>query len=369
MRPHPPQSLLRRFFGHLGGVAFVLGVLIVTFTFTYFATGLLFAWLGWQLNGWTLQITNTLVGLFILGCLISLVGRYFGRAQQMAVWRPILQALEQIARGDFSARVPARPRDQGIFTELIDSVNTVAAELDQMEQLRQAFISNVSHEIQSPLTSIRGFAQALQNDTLAPATRHHYLSIIEAESLRLSKLSESLLALAALDADQVKFAPRPYRLDKQLRTLSLTTEPQWAAKQLDLELDLPELTVTADEDLLSQVWLNLLHNSIKFTPAGGRITVRGRQADGQVSVSVADTGPGIAPADLPHVFERFYKADQARSATLNGAPGGSGLGLAIAREIVTRHQGTLTAASQPPAGAEFTVTLPITPPPALPAPP
>ena len=129
-------------------------------------------------------------------------------------------------------------------------------------------------EIESPLTSIRGFASALQQDHLTAEERRHYLDIIEAESVRLSRLSANLLkSLTSLESDHVRFEPKGYRLDTQIRGLILACEPQWAEKDLEMDVTLEEADITADEDLLSQVWINLLHNSIKFTPRGGSVRV------------------------------------------------------------------------------------------------
>jgi signal transduction histidine kinase len=230
----------------------------------------------------------------------------------------------------------------------------MALELNQIEAMRQEFISNVSHEIQSPLTSIRGFARALQNDNLSRQDRNHYLGIIETESMRLSKLSDDLLALASLEAENPRFEPKPYRLDKQIRRLILACEPQWTEKVLDMEVSLDEAEIAGDEDLLSQVWMNLLHNSIKFTPQGGRVCVELRRRDGSVAFTIADTGIGIAEDDLARVFERFFKADTSRQR----AKGGSGLGLSIAKKIVEMHRGTISVESRLETGTTFTVRLP-----------
>jgi signal transduction histidine kinase len=230
----------------------------------------------------------------------------------------------------------------------------MALELSQMEQMRQAFISDVSHEIQSPLTSIRGFAQALHGDQLSAADRGHYLSIIEAESTRLSELADNLLKLASLESDQPPFQPRSYRLDKQIRHLILLCEPQWMGKSLDMEVSLEETAITADEDLLSQVWLNLLHNSIKFTPDGGSVCVALCRQGNSITITIADTGIGMAADDRIHVLERFYKADKSRERTREG----SGLGLAIAHKIVEMHHGTIGLTSELGAGSTFTVLLP-----------
>jgi signal transduction histidine kinase len=284
--------------------------------------------------------------------IIGLFSRFF-RAQQLNAFQPVIQALERIAKGDFSIRLDEQHQD-GILSNLVSSVNKMALELGQVENMRQEFISNVSHEIQSPLTSIRGFAQALQDDNLSAEQRHHYLAIIEAESTRLSRLADDLLKLASLEAEQVKFEPKPYRLDKQIRSLVLTCEPQWSAKGITPEVALKEITITADEDLLSQVWLNLIHNAIKFTPAGGSIKVALRAHGERVEVSIADSGPGIAAEDQVHIFERFYKADKSRTRSKEG----SGLGLSIVKKIVEMHAGALDLESSPGAGSVFTVSLP-----------
>ena len=237
------------------------------------------------------------------------------------------------------------------------SVNNMAQQLSQIETMRQEFISNVSHEIQSPLTSIRGFARVLQNDGLSSEDRHHYLGVIENESVRLSRITDNLLRLASLEARQIRFEPKPYRLDRQIRELLLACEPQWAGKGLEMDVDLQETTISADEDLLSQVWINLISNGIKFTPEGGTISIGLQRCGDAVAFTIADTGEGIPEEDQPHIFERFYKVDKARSRSREG----SGLGLAIAKKIVEMHGGTIGLESRPGRGTTFTVNLPAPP--------
>lgn len=224
-----------------------------------------------------------------------------------------------------------------------------------MERMRQEFISNVSHEIQSPLASIRGFAQVLQSDKLSPKDRMHYLSIIEAESMRLSKMSDNLLRTASLEAENMRFEPKTYRLDKQIKGIILSCEPQWAEKEIDMEADLEETSITADEDLMSQVWINLIHNSIKFTPENGGISIGLHRKDYRVEFEIPDTGIGIAEEDQTRIFERFYKADKSRERSNKG----SGLGLSIVKKIVDMHKGTIAVQSKPGAGTTFIVSLPM----------
>ncbi len=319
----------------------------------FFLTALLYHLTGFRPPAFLAQVINSLLGLVLALIVLSVLLRP-GERQMQNVFRPIIEALERIARGDFTVRLDHGMQGNALINELTNSVNHMTLELDKMEQMRQAFISDVSHEIQSPLTSIRGFAQALRGDHLSAADHDHYLSIIEAESTRLSQLADNLLKLASLEAERAPFQPRSYRLDKQIRHLILLCEPQWTGKALDIEASLEETTITADEDLLSQVWLNLLHNSIKFTPDGGSVRVVLCREGTSSTFTIVDTGIGMAPEDQPHVFERFYKADQSRERTREG----SGLGLAIAKKIVDLHQGTIGLTSKVGGGTTFTVSLP-----------
>jgi signal transduction histidine kinase len=164
-----------------------------------------------------------------------------------------------------------------------------------------------------------------------------------------------LLKLAALESEHANFEPKTYRLDKQIRNLILACEPQWTDKGLDMDISLEELEITADEDLLSQVWINLIHNSIKFTPQGGRVQIDLRRQDDDIEFRITDTGVGISEEDRPRIFERFYKADKSRTRS----NGGSGLGLSIAKKIVEMHKGGINVESRLGAGTTFTVSLPI----------
>jgi signal transduction histidine kinase len=163
------------------------------------------------------------------------------------------------------------------------------------------------------------------------------------------------MKLTSLESEHQPVHLHPYRLDRQLRNVVLHAEPQWVGKEQDVEAELEELTVTADEELMSQVWTNLLHNSIKFTPNGGSIRIRAfAAADGSCQVDICDSGIGMNEEEQEHVFERFYKADKARSREA----GGSGLGLAIVKKIVDLHRGDISVCSKPEVGSTFTVKLP-----------
>jgi two-component system, OmpR family, phosphate regulon sensor histidine kinase PhoR len=335
----------------------VLAFVTTMFAASFFLTAYIYTITDLNPPTLLIQIINSLLGLLFTGLLISCisyVARSNGWVPETNVFSSIIEAMQKIAKGDFSVRLDDNVGHNGVMGTLVKSVNTMALELNQMESMRQEFISNVSHEIQSPLTSIRGFARALQNDALSPADRLHYLNIIETESMRLSKLSDNLLALAALDAENRSFEPKLYRLDKQIRNLILACEPQWTSKAIEMDVSFEEVTITADEDLLSQVWINLIYNSIKFTPQGGRICVDLYQQDGTIAFGITDTGVGISEDDQAHIFERFYKADKSRIRS----NGGSGLGLSIAQKIIEMHHGTIAVASKLGEGTTFIVSLP-----------
>ncbi|MDR3239576.1 MAG: HAMP domain-containing histidine kinase [Clostridiales bacterium] len=263
----------------------------------------------------------------------------------------MLDALAEIARGNFN--VLLAPEEHNPLGEIVDAINKMAKDLGSLETMRQDFISNVSHEIQSPLTSIGGFAALLKNAALSAEERRHYAEIIEAESRRLSSLSDNLLKLSALDTEKKPLVMQMFRLDKQLEKIALTLEPQWSAKSLNLEADLVKCEYRGDEALLSQMWVNLLHNAIKFTPDGGDIRIALTESDGAVTVTVADSGIGIADEDKPRIFERFYKADKSRDRAL----GGNGLGLSLVKKIAELHSGSVSVDSEIGKGSTFKITL------------
>lgn len=170
----------------------------------------------------------------------------------------------------------------------------------------------------------------------------------------MSRMSDNLLHLASLESKHHPFHPVTFRLDEQIRQTAVALEPQWAAKSIAIDLELPVVKICGDRDQLDQVWINLLGNSIRFTPEGGKIAIDVRRGIHQVSVTIKDTGIGIAPEDQAQIFERFYKADRSRNRAYNG----SGLGLAIVKRIVDLHHGHIEVRSEPGTGTEITVTLP-----------
>lgn len=337
----------------LGQISLMLLFITSSWTAVYYFSYWLYNKIDWTPHHYAAQLLNLLGGLFLMGLVIQLIGFLFFHKRHKEFTNSMKDALRRIAQGDFKVRLNFGRMDPR-YMEILDEINLMADGLEKLEELRQEFISDVSHEIQTPLTSISGFARALQNESIDSDTRFKYLRIIEGESSRLSKLSENLLRLASLDSEKHPFEPKRYRLDRQLGTLILSCEPQWTAKSIDLNADLDDIYVEADEDLLSQVWINLISNSIKFTPEGGQIDITLAQTEGHAEFRIKDTGIGIAADQQALIFERFFKADKARSRKV----GGSGLGLSLVKKIVEMHHGTIKVESELGQGSVFIVTLP-----------
>ncbi|WP_211745613.1 HAMP domain-containing sensor histidine kinase [Paenibacillus sp. Marseille-Q4541] len=351
MRRGPSTTNAKAIFKFIMGLLWVTIALLICWSVAFFLTSSL----GLHLSPLLLQLLNSLLGFFLFGLLMYILSKFVSKRQRV-FYQSITEALRRIAKGDFQVMIQLPERfDEGPMNHLIHSINDMAADLGKLESMRQDFISDVSHEIQSPLTSISGFARVLKEEGLSPEMRNHYLEIIEKESVRLSKLSENMLRLASLDSEQHPFYPVPMRLDKQIQTMILACEPQWLDKDLEMIVDLQQTNIEADPDLLSQVWVNLLHNAIKFTPVKGTIQVFLEANDEEAIVRIEDTGIGISAEDQEHIFERFYKADKSRT----HASGGSGLGLSIIEKIVKMHGGNVSVTSSLGKGTTFTVWLPL----------
>ena len=338
----------------------VLGAIIALFTFltiiwsiAFFVSSSVMKALEINVSPFITFLISNMVGFVFIVLIWVLIGVLMRPKREAMIWT-IIEPIQKIAKGDFSVKIRNEEKYDGEIGVLVKSINDMTDELNTMEKMRQEFVSNVSHEIQSPLTSIKGFARALQDDNLTNEKRKHYLTIIETETTRLSKLSQNLLKLTLLESEEYSPERVTYRLDQQLKQIVLNSEPLWDEKDIDLELDLDKLHVTADQESMSQVWINLIHNSIKFTPNGGTITIQLKEHEKVVEVRIHDTGVGISEEQKQHIFERFFKADSSRNRTY----GGSGLGLAIVKKVVDLHQGEIKVESIEGHGAEFIVRIP-----------
>ncbi|MDQ3622945.1 MAG: ATP-binding protein [Verrucomicrobiota bacterium] len=229
--------------------------------------------------------------------------------------------------------------------------------LKQLEQVRREFVANVSHELRTPLSIFQGYVEnLLDGPDLAREELVPVLEVMKKHSLRLNALVEDLVTLARLEAREARLQLAPMAMENFLRGVARDWAYQAASQCIGVEVDVPAQLppVLADEFQLAQVCNNLVENALKYTGPGGRITLYAAALDGVVELRVADSGSGIPPADLPHIFERFYRADKARSRE----QGGTGLGLAIVKHIVQAHGGTVRAESTPGKGTSIILRLP-----------
>jgi signal transduction histidine kinase len=252
--------------------------------------------------------------------------------------REISQAARAIADGDYGARIPRQGPEE--FVSLADSFNQMAAALEEQERMRREFIANAAHELRTPLTNLQGYLEALRDGVIEPDPATFESLWEEAE--RLVRLSRSLDTLAAGDAG-VASALAEVDLAAIVRSAVELARPALIAAELTIEVDVPEvLPARGDPDQLAQVVGNLLQNATRDTPPGGMVGLRAERRLDDVLVSVTNTGAGIPPDDLSHVFERFYRVEKSR----DRARGGAGIGLAIVRQLVEAAGGAVGAESR-----------------------
>lgn len=264
--------------------------------------------------------------------------------------KKFIDATKEIAAGNFSVRVESHGPEE--YERLVTSFNEMAEELGSIETLRDDFVSSISHEYKTPIVSIRGFAKLIKKGNLTAAQQEEYLDIIIAESDRLAQLSSNVLLLSKLNAAGRPEEGEDFYLDEQLRRVIVILNQQAENKRIDLEIELEACAITANQELLQQAWMNLLHNAIKFTPEGGTVAVRLENRTNQVRVTIRDTGVGMSPDTVKHAFDKFYQGDRSRSGD------GNGLGLSLVKRIVELYDGTVTVQSEEGKGSLFTVTLP-----------
>ena len=277
----------------------------------------------------------------VLGLVFIFIGVYF-------MTRPIKQltkATESIANGDFEVKLPPVSKDE--VGQLSNSFQSMVQSVQQMLQVQRDFISNVSHEYQTPITSIKGFAKALREKNFTKQQQQTYLTIIEEEAERLSNLSANVLKLSHLQSEsQQLLEKRPFSLDRMLKETITLLYPQANKKEIEWDVDIDEVMIHADESLFKQIWINLLSNAIHYSPIQGMISIRCTKSNGNIEVCIIDEGPGIDEEKIGHVFEPFYKSVDSI---------GNGLGLSIVQAIVEQHKGIIQLTNVQPHGLQVRI--------------
>lgn len=298
----------------------------------------------------TLMLQVVLFSLAVLVCAVVLTFLYV-----RSILKPLKQvtaAAKQMADGDFNARVEVTQGTPEV-EELSRSFNTMADKISETESSRREFVANVSHELRSPITSISGFVQGMEDGTIPPEEHSHYLSIVGDETKRLSKLIGQLLALSRLERDDAALTETDFDICEMLRRAIIRRMNDLDSKHLNVvcDFDHDNVFVHGDSDRIEQVVVNLLDNALKFTPDGGQITLSVHDREGKEHITVADNGVGILPEDRGKVFDRFFTADRAHTSGK-----GTGLGLSICQRIMQMH-GEQIYLEDTKEGSAFTFTM------------
>jgi signal transduction histidine kinase len=296
----------------------------------------------------------------VIGCisLVAAVVIYFVSRRIADPLEEISEGALAIAEGNFDERVPVTGNDE--LAVVARSFNHMASQLQKLEELRRDFIANVSHELRTPLTSLKGFVQGLRDGTIPAQQRERYLGMVLQELNRLNRLISELLELASLDAGSLELQTEPRNAFELTRRSLVKLEPLLTKKKLDARVEFPEEPGTAllDVDRFDQIMQNLLSNAVQHTPEGGTIELNGALRESEVEVTVSDSGQGIPDEALPHIWDRFYKADRARVSGDDNEGSGTGLGLTITKQLVEAHGGSIRVESTAGEGATFVLTFP-----------
>ncbi|WP_062350500.1 sensor histidine kinase [Bacillus kwashiorkori] len=265
----------------------------------------------------------------------------------------LTDATKSLAKGNFAVEIDYTRKDE--IGNLTRNFYDMAKKLGQLDSMRKEFISNISHDIQSPLANIEGYTSLLEKDTLTNEQKEQYIQIIKGETKRLSNLTKQLLLLASLDQQEDLLNKRHYSLTTQLK--DLIRQYYWILeeKEIMLTFSLPPSHINGDRVLLEAVWDNLLNNAIKYNKIGGTIDIKIEQSEASMKVIFQDTGVGMTKEELEHIFDRFYRADTSRTRSVEG----TGLGLAIVHSIVQMHGGTISVNSVKGEGTTFIIELPV----------
>jgi len=297
-------------------------------------------------------LPNVMLPIIVLALASTMVGTVVATIMSRIPLKPVnivINGMNRLASGDYSARIDLGRHS--ISLELSDSFNTLADELQNTELLRSDFVNNFSHEFKTPIVSIRGFAKLLQKGALSDDQQREYLDIIVEESTRLADMATNVLNLTKVENQSILTDVTRFNLSEQIRNCVLLLEKKWLQKELSVTVDFDEYKINANEELLKQVWINLIDNAVKFSPVACEIGISIAKAPGTITVSVKNTGIEICEEDKNRIFNKFYQGDTSHSSE------GTGIGLAIVKRVIDLHKGSISVISAP-GQTTFSIVLP-----------
>ena len=300
-----------------------------------------------EIGLWTLAIC-------VMAAFLVLFSSYYIAKRVINPFVDMNHIVQCYSKGDFSQRIPVQGKDEA--SQLGRSFNEMADQLKNLEVTRQSFVANVSHELRSPLTSMKGFLEAMMDGTIPPEEHANYIDIVLSETRRMTTMVNDLLDLARIESGIITVSYEVFDINELIRRTLITFEARISEKQMELDVRfaMEQCYVYADSNQISQVLRNLIDNAIKYSPDGRTLLVSTYALRKEIYVTIRDTGVGIPAEDVPHIFDRFYKVEKAHTPSPQV---GSGLGLAIVKKIIEAHGQSITVKSARGKGTQFTFTL------------
>ena len=298
------------------------------------------------------EVHYLLGGMVVVMAIISLLAMLVVAKIVVEPITKLTVATRKVGDEEFSGILDINRKDE--IGELAQSFQRMTEKLGENDRIRKEFIGDVSHDFQSPLLNIKGYASLLLDSDLAVEERRSYAKVIQDETARLSSLTKQLLFLTSLDQLSTPLELKAFSLDKQLKEIIRKSRWLLEEKEMALSMDLDEVQITGDPAFLEKVWENLLSNALKYTRPGGTIEIKLIKQPDQVVMTIQDDGIGLAEDELKRIFDRFYRADNSRTQAI----GGTGLGLSIVQQVINLHNGTIQVESELGMGTLFKVTLP-----------
>ncbi len=295
-------------------------------------------------------IISQLIALFVSIVIGTSISAVVGKT----VLKPLnqlIKATKIVATGDFSVRVE-EINNKSELGDLLRNFNHMTEDLGSIEMFRNDFIDNFSHEFKTPIVSIRGFAKQLQNNNLSAVKRKEYTDIIISESERLTNMSANILVLTKFENQRIIINQTEYEVDEQIRNCIILLEPQWSAKNIQLNLNLEPTKIYGNTEMLSHLWINLIENAIKNSDPNGNITIECHEILEDIQFKISNNGNGMDDKTLKHIFDKFYQGDRSHTSP------GNGLGLSIVKRIVELSRGEIAVESKINQITRFTVKLP-----------
>lgn len=288
-----------------------------------------------NLENITMHMQVTMIAIISI-----VIGTIVAAALSKIPLRPVnklINVMNSLANGNYDVRL-----DLGkdlIGRKVSDSFNKLVDEIKSTEMLRSDFVNNFSHEFKTPIVSIRGFAKLMQKDAVSEEQRHEYLEIIVNESTRLAEMATNILNLAKVENQNILTDISTFNLSEQIRSSVLLLEKNWVEKNITINAEFAEHTITASEELLKQVWINLINNAIKFSPHDGEVEICITQTQSETRVSIKNSGDEISSDEQRRIFQKFYQGDTSHSSE------GTGIGLALVKRITDLHRGSVSVSS------------------------